>query len=183
MIQKNVIQEIITYFARFVPKSSRKDLFKQTSGSRFAGYEELKAELSAIPEDKSFKELDSFIVSINNKIVSDRVKNSRNFLLFVEYGDINVSFQNGVTRNDVVLSISVGCELNESNNDMINEAMKMQRCLELMEYILKDMEDESKICNVVEFVTTPVKLIPLDPALFFGHGGWSASFTRKQIVV
>lgn len=183
MIQTTVIQEIITYFARFVPVSVRKEVLKQTSTSRFAGYEETSMDMLAVPEEKAFKDFDTFVVSVNHKLVADRVKNSRQFLLFVEYGDIKVFADNGITRNDVGLSISVACELNEANNDMLNEAMKMQRGLELMQAILEDMKNENEVCSILEYATSQVQLMPLDPSLFFGHAGWAASFTRKQIVI
>ena len=61
--------------------------------------------------------------------------------------------------------------------------MKMQRWLELMQLILTDMREESKNCGVLEFVTSPVQVMPLEPSLFFGHGGWAVSFVRKQTVI
>lgn len=87
-------------------------------------------------------------------------------MLFIEYGDIKVLTANGVTRNEVGLSVSVACELNEANNDMLNEAMKMQRGLELMQLILTDMQEESKNCGVLEFVTSPVQVMP-GPVIVF----------------
>lgn len=183
MICTTIIQDLIIYFARFVPVRVRKEMLKQPQTTRFAGYEEVKADILKVPEGQSFPDFDSFVISVNNKLVSDRVKNSRNFMLFIEYGDVKVLTANGVTSNEVGLSVSVACELNEANNDMLNEAMKMQRGLELMQVILTDMQEESKNCGVLEFVTSPVQVMPLDPSLFFGHGGWAASFVRKQTVI
>ena len=183
MISTTIIQDLIIYFARFVPIRVRKEMLKQPQNARFAGYEEVKADVLSISEVQALPDFDSFVVSVNNKLVSDRVKNSRNFMLFIEYGDIKVLTANGVTRNGVGLSVSVACELNEANNDMLNEAMKMQRGLELMQLILTDMREVSNNCGVLEFVTSPVQVMPLDPSLFFGHGGWAASFVRKQTVI
>ena len=175
MISTTIIQDLIIYFARFVPLRVRKEMLKQPQNTRFAGYEEVKADILNVSEVQALPDFDSFVVSVNNKLVSDRVKNSRNFMLFIEYGDIKVLTANGVTHNEVGLSVSVACEL--------NEAMKMQRGLELMQLILTDMQEESKNCGVLEFATSPVQVMPLDPSLFFGHGGWAASFVRKQTVI
>ena len=175
MISTTIIQDLIIYFARFVPVRVRKEMLKQPQNARFAGYEEVKVDVLNISEVQALPDFDSFVVSVNNKLVSDRVKNSRNFMLFIEYGDIKVLKANGVTRNEVGLSVSVACEL--------NEAMKMQRGLELMQLILTDMQEESKNCGVLEFATSPIQVMPLDPSLFFGHGGWAASFIRKQTVI
>ena len=175
MISTTIIQDLIIYFARFIPIRVRKEMLKQPQNARFAGYEEVKADILNVSEVQALPDFDSFVVSVNNKLVSDRVKNSRNFMLFIEYGDIKVLTANGVTRNEVGLSVSVASEL--------NEAMKMQRGLELMQLILTDMQEESKNCGVLEFATSPVQVMPLDPSLFFGHGGWAASFIRKQAVI
>ena len=183
MISTTIIQDLIIYFARFIPIRVRKEMLNQPQNARFAGYEEVKADILNVSEVQALPDFDSFVVSVNNKLVSDRVKNSRNFMLFIEYGDIKVLTANGVTRNEVGLSVSVASELNEANNDMLNEAMKMQRGLELMQLILTDMQEESKNCGVLEFATSPVQVMPLDPSLFFGHGGWAASFIRKQAVI
>ena len=52
-----------------------------------------------------------------------------------------------------------------------------------MQLILTDMREESKNCGVLEFVTSPVQVMLLEPSLFFGHGDWAASFVRKQAVI
>ena len=98
MISTTIIQDLIIYFARFVPVRVRKEMLKQPQNTRFAGYEEVKADVLNISEVQALPDFDSFVVSVNNKLVSDRVKNSRNFMLFIEYGDIKVLTANGVTR-------------------------------------------------------------------------------------
>ncbi|NJC20258.1 MULTISPECIES: hypothetical protein [Butyricimonas] len=35
-----------------------------------------------------------------------------------------------------------------------------------MQLILTDMREESKNCGVLEFVTSPVQVMPLEPSLF-----------------
>ena len=101
MISTTIIQDLIIYFARFVPLRVRKEMLKQPQNTRFAGYEEVKADILNVSEVQALPDFDSFVVSVNNKLVSDRVKNSRNFMLFIEYGDIKVLTANGVTHNAV----------------------------------------------------------------------------------
>lgn len=183
MIDATVIQEIILYFARFVPVAARREIFKQPAASRLPGYEELKTEILALPETQVFPEIDSFIVSINDKFVSDRIRNSKKHLLFIEYGNIQIIKPSGITYNETALTLTVACELAESNSDMLTEALKMQRNLEIMQTIFNNMQAENDTCSIMKYIDIPATLMPLDPSLFFSHAGWAASFTRKKIAL
>lgn len=183
MIDATVIQEIILYFARFVPVAARREVFKQPVISRPSGYDELKAEILSLPEFNSFPEIDSFIVSINDKFVSERVRNSKKHLLFIEYGNIQIVKPSGITYNETALTLTVACELAENNSDMLTEALKMQRNLEIMQTIFNNMQAENDNCSITKYIDFPATLMPLDPTLFFGHAGWAAAFTRKKIAL
>lgn len=183
MIDAAIIQELVLYFAKFVSVSARKEVFKQPVASRMPGYEELKAEVLALPETQAFPDIDSFIISINDKFVSERVRNSKKHLLFIEYGHINLRKTTGIVYNEIGLTLSVACELSEANADMLTEALKMQRNLEIMKAILEDMKIQNDICPAIQHIGFPTDLMPLDPSLFFNHAGWAATFTRKKTIV
>lgn len=183
MIDAAMIQEVILYFARFVPMKTRKEIFRQPATSRLPGYEELKAEILTLSETQAFPEIDSFIVSINDKFVSERVRNSKKHLLFVEYGHINVIRPSGIIYNEMGLTLSVACELSDTTTDMLTESLKMQRNLEIIRAIFEDMKKQNELCPALKFIDFPADLMPLDPSLFFNHAGWAASFIRKQTVV
>lgn len=183
MIDAAIIQELILYFAKFVPYNARKEIFKQPTASRLPGYEELKAEVLALPETQAFPDIDSFIISINDKFVSERVRSSKKHLLFVEYGHITLSKPSGIIYNETGLTLSVACELSEANSDMLTEALKMQRNLGIMKVILEDMKMQNDICPAIKYINFPTDLMPLDPSLFFNHAGWAATFSRKKTIV
>ena len=183
MIDATVIQELLLYFARFVPVETRKEIFKQPASSRLPGYEELRAEILALPETQAFREIDSFVLSINDKFVSERVRNSKKHLLFIEYGHINITKPGGIIYNDISLTLSVACSLSEANTDMLTEALKMQRNLEIIKIILADMKNQNDICPATKYLDFPTDLMPLDPSLFFGHAGWAATFKRQKTIL
>lgn len=183
MIDATVIQELLLYFAHFAPVETRKEIFKQPATSRLPGYEELRAEILALPETQAFPEIDSFVLSINDKFVSERVRNSKEHLLFIEYGHINITKPSGIVYNDIALTLSVACSLSEANTDMVTEALKMQRNLEIIKTILADMQSRNDICPAIKYLDFPTNLMPLDPSLFFGHAGWAATFKRQKTIV
>lgn len=183
MIDVTVIQDLLLYFARFAPVETRKEIFKQPVSSRLLGYEELRTEILALPETQAFPEIDSFILSISDKFVSERVRNSKRHLLFIEYGHINITKPGGIVYNDISLTLSVACSLSEANTDMLTEALKMQRNLEIIKDILTDMKTHNELCPALKYLDFPTDLMPLDPSLFFGHAGWAANFKRQKTIL
>jgi hypothetical protein len=183
MITPNLIKELLLYFAKYVKKDVRETLFKIPKGSRPSEYAELQAEIMAIDESHAFPDIRSFILSINEAYVSDRVKMQKDRVLFVEYGDISVTKTTGQVYNNTRIAISVACNINESNNDMITEAIKMQRNLDILKKILVDMQADNKRCGLVHPLELPSSITPLDPSLFFWNGGWTAHFSRQDLIL
>lgn len=54
MISTTIIKDLIIYFARFVPVRVRKEMLKQPQNTRFAGYEEVKADILESPGSTSY---------------------------------------------------------------------------------------------------------------------------------
>jgi hypothetical protein len=183
MITPEIIKQLLFYFSRYVTKEVRANIFKIPSSARSPEYAGLQAEILAIDETRSFPDVRSFILSINEKYVSDRVKMQSDRVLFVEYGDISLTRTTGQVYNDTRIAVSVACNLNESNNDMITEAIKMQRNLDILNIILEDMQQDNRKCGLAKPLNLPASIKPLDPTLFFWNGGWSADFHRRDLVL
>lgn len=183
MITPNLVKELLLYFARYVEKEVRAGIFKMPKASRTPEYAELEADILAIDDSRAFPDVRSFILSINEKYVSDRVKMQADRVLFVEYGNISLTRTTGQVYNDTRLAISVASNLNEANNDMITEAIKMQRNLDILHAILNDLQKDNKRCGLIKPLELPASIIPLDPTLFFWCGGWTAHFNRRDLVL
>jgi len=177
----DLIIDIFKYFGKFVPKSVLEKNFVQPTTSRLAGYDMIRAEVMALPSTNELPELDTFIVSINENFVSERMKNAIGYILFVEYGAMTVdhTIPEGIIEQ---LAVSIVRKYSDSNNDSINELIQMDKCFELLDKILQTlMLDQSNLdfCGGA-LVTVPVKVEPVDPALFFGCGGWVAKFKKTN---
>ena len=181
MMDIELIRRLFLYYARFVTKDVRKKIAKQITTSRSHGYDELLAEALALPEDLALPEINDFVFSINEKYVADAIKNNKNTVLFVEYGQVTV-MQTPLIKTDIGLAVTIGSEFSIANRDMIEEVLMMQRNLELLTKIIdtmvKDQREQTE-CGV-EYITFPAEILPVEPQLFYDHGGWVAMFKRAE---
>ena len=181
----NFIINLFKYFTKFVPREALKTIFVQPEHTRKAGYAEIEAEVTAPGEAALIPDIERFIFSVNENFVSERIKNSRGIILFVEYGELNLDHEsmNGARQ---ALGITVARNFSDLNNDNLNEVLLMNRCLEILDRIIRQVradQNEPGFCGTGELITYPVKILPLDPLLFYGSGGWSALFTHSKTIL
>jgi hypothetical protein len=72
------------------------------------------------------------------------------------------------------------------NNDNLNEIVHMNRCLDILDKILRQMgeeQDEPDFCAGAELITSPVEIQVVDPVSFYGCGGWCAMFTNANTIL
>lgn len=173
------------YFARFVNKEALLKSYVQTSSTKHPGYEEIKAEVLSSDDSRVIDCIGDYIFSINEKYLSDRIKNSKGFVLFVEYGTINLEYdkQRG-TRQD--LSIIVAHELSMTNNDSIQELSLMSGCLDVLQTIIEAMitdQEDLNFCGDESLILDQVEIMPVDPTRFYGRGGWCAQFKNAKTIM
>ena len=182
----DLIIKLFRYYSRFVPANVLKEMLIQPEHSRLPGYSEIEAEILSITEQNvCIPEIEKFVFSINEKFISERIKNSKGIILFVEYGAISADFEksNGVRE---AIAITVAHNFSDSNNDNLNEVLLMNRCLDILMSILKQMiTDQGKLdfCPSEELITMPVDIQAVDPSMFYGCGGWSAMFKNSTTIL
>ncbi|HCC51111.1 MAG TPA: hypothetical protein DEQ30_02905 [Porphyromonadaceae bacterium] len=180
----DLIIELFKYYAKFVPKDVLKKIFVQPASSRFPGYDEIRTEIMSLPDGQVLPDFDTFVVSLNDNFVSERMKGSKEFVLFVEYGSFSVdhSITEGAKEN---LAVAVVRKFSDSNSDNVNEIIHMNKCFVLLDTILGAMGDEQNTLDFCDgsLVEFPAELYPVDPALFHGCGGWVAKFKKVNTIL
>jgi len=183
----DLIIKLYRYFSRFVKIEVLKEMMIQPELSQLSGYGETKADVLADVEKDPLRipYIKKFVLSINEKFVSEKIKNSNGFILFVEYGNISADFKiaRGVKQS---IAVTVVHNFSDTNNDNLNEVLLMNRCLEILMLILTQMvADQGQIdfCSNQELITMPVDIQVVDPALFYGCGGWCATFNNTQTIL
>ncbi|NDV45803.1 hypothetical protein D0T49_01900 [Paludibacter sp. 221] len=180
----DLIISLYKYFVKFVPKEVLRRMFIQPRESIKTGYEEIKAELLGTPDTNVIQEFDTFVVSINENYISERIKNANKFILFVEYGALSVNYDTlkGVKQH---LAITVAYNFSNNNNDNLNEIILMNQCLALLEKIIITMQSEQDaldFCANSELISDPVEIRVVDPVKFHGCAGWVAMFKNANTI-
>lgn len=180
-----LIINLFKYFAKFVPKDVLQEIFLQPLSSRKAGYDDIESEVLALSDNDIIPDIEKFVVSINENYVSERIKNSQGFVLFVEYGKLSVNheIEKGIVES---LAISVVHNFSDNNNDNLNEIILMNQCLDILDQILRQMtleQEDLDFCASAELITYPAEIQIVDPVNFYGCGGWCAMFTNANTIL
>ena len=180
----DLIIELFKYYAKFIPKDVLKKIFVQPVVSRFPGYDEIRTEVLAFPNAQVLPDFDTFVVSLNENFVSERMKNSKEFVLFVEYGSFFVDHTTteGVKES---LAVAVVRKFSDSNSDNLNEIIHMNKCFVLLDTILQAMSEQQNALDFCDgsLVDFPAEIYPVDPAAFYGCGGWMAKFKKINTIL
>jgi len=184
-MNEDLIIKLFRYFSRFAPLGVLKEMMIQPDRSQMQGYAEIQAEALSNPSPVRIPDIEKFIFSINEKFVSERIKNSKGIILFVEYGNIIADFRqaNGVKQS---LAVTVAHNFSDANNDNLNEVVLMNRCLDILLSILQQMfadMGQLDFCPSDELITVPIDIQVVDPATFYGCGGWCAMFQNAATIV
>jgi hypothetical protein len=181
----DILLQFILYYSKFVPKPALNKLFVQPASTQRAGYSELQADMLSSPSVDVIPEIEYFAFSLNEKYLSDSIRNVKGFVLFIEYGEV-LSFtpiaQGGVCEK---IGISVSHEASIANNDSINETLLMNQAYNILIKILLTMYRDKKNpdnCPVDTIIDFPAKIYPVEGLYFFDHCGWSAVFERSNSI-
>lgn len=182
MNNPDYIINLFRYFSKFVPKEILRDMFRLPAGTQNAGYAEFSADVLAQPDDNVIADIGAFVLSANRKYVSDRVKNSKGIILFVEYGSI--SYDPGTTGGvKERIAVTVCSEFGFQNNDNLNEALLMNRTNNILTSILRQMDadqNELEACGLGKLINFPAEVLPVDSENFFDNSGWTALFENEK---
>lgn len=181
---KNIIDQHL-YFAKFVTKEVREQQVIKKDSSTFAEYSAFVDMLIEMGEADCIPALETFIFSINPSYVSNAVKNATGYLMFVEYGNVNIDKEASNDRSEMLLAISIAHEVATSNSDMIEEVVISQKCFDILKSIMDKMYqdfDNPDSCQENELLIYPAEMYPIVPSEFFGRGGWTALFKTGAVL-
>lgn len=180
-----LIVNLYKFYSQFVPKEVLDKMFRQGVTTRRTGYEEIRAEILSSPEENVIPEISKFIVSINRNFVSEQIKNTDRFILFIEYSAFNVipNTEKGVLQK---LGVSVAHPFSDKNNDNLNEVLLMDQSLDILYRIIhamQEMQNDLDFCATQELIRFPLDIHVVDPVEFYGCGGWAAIFDNSTTIL
>lgn len=185
MKQQDILIELLKYFSGFVPKDVLKKTFVKYKDAP-AGYDQIVAEILALPDDKVIPGIDTFIFSANESFLRQQIVNSKGTVLYVEYGAF--SYMPNVDRGiKEKIAVHVATPYNEKNNDNLSESILMNNMHNILCSILDRMEvDQNHLdfCSSRQLINFPAEIVAIDPKLFHERTGWMGIFDNisTQIV-
>ena len=180
----DTIIQLFKYFARFVSKEALSSIFIQPDPSRMAGYAEVETEIMTAPDTRVIPAITRYVVSVNENFVAERIKNLHVFLLFLEYGKITLDHDrmDGIRQT---LALTLAHPFSDTNSDNLNEILLMNQALEILDRILRTMNEEQHELDFCggSLLKWPAEIQPVDPVAMHGCGGWSATFTNAYTLL
>lgn len=175
-----LITDIIKYFAKF-PDGILKNFSRTTSQE--TGYDTLKAYFQGITSP-AIPEIKDFVFGTDETIVTNRLRNMKDFFLFVEYGRISISVPDKVrVRNgSLYLAFTVAKPFNNAGRDPAEELIISDQCLDLVIQILQAIEtDDDAACVRGRYIDSAIDITPVVPEMFYQNIGWVVTFSRNNM--
>lgn len=176
-MNQEILLALFKYFAKFVPKSVLQNMFVKTQNNE-SGYDELYAEVMSLSDKNVIPDIDCYIFSSNEKFLSQKISNSKNNVLYIEYGAVNYS-PNEKYGVKTKLGLHVASPYNAKNQDNPNELFQMSRQQRILMSILDQMEIDQnayEFCGDTQLVHFPAEIVAINPALFYDRTGWMGIF-------
>ncbi|MDR1718438.1 MAG: hypothetical protein LBS20_21585 [Prevotella sp.] len=173
---------LFKYFAKFVPKDALRNILANPDESQQPGYAEVVAEILNAPDTDVIEKISNYIFSMNEKFVSDKIRNNDKIVLFVEYGaaSYNPVVPLGVRQK---LAVYVVFPLTIANNDNLNETLLMTETFGILTSVLDKMEADQEdldFCGNTKLINFPAEIFPIESALFYDHSGWMVTFDYSE---
>ena len=169
--------DLYKYFAQFVPVDVLKKSLVQPDTSSAAGYEEIAQEVINQQSDNRIAELQQYVFSADPAFVFDKLTNTNEIFLFVEYGNADLD-KIYITQ---MLAINVITETNKSNMDNLNEVILINKCKNILQYILEKLQSDIEDNCFCSEIVGAIELVPRIPNELKDWSGWCAFIDLKTM--
>lgn len=173
----NVILEMLKYFAKFPAKER---VLKEFTGSDDLTYTQVHDFINNLDPHSLIPQLQVFIFDTNTDFINNRIKESSEWYLLVDYGElIEEKNQNNAITYHIPVSITVGKLASGKNTDQIERAILSQEGLTIIRNILNQIEaDNKEICSNNRLEQSG-NIIPIEGAMLYNTVGWIANLKQN----
>lgn len=177
----DILINIIKYFSKFPAKDGVLRNFKRSAGI-LEGYDDLFDYITALPAGL-LGDIKEFIISTNEEVIAERIRKISSYFMLLEYSSLISYARNnaGIRESAMNLSVIIAYPGNKPGFDVIDEALVMNKTLELAVSIAKQMEaDNEDLCSDKRYMSSSVTISPVEPVMIYGCYGWSLTFTKSE---
>jgi hypothetical protein len=177
-----LITDIIKYFAKFPDKAGVLKNFSRSSGT-ISGYDALMAEINLLPDVSLIPDIKDYIFSTDETVVVERIRNIKSYFMLLEYGNIGTSSPDKAKTREtgINLAITIGYPHNDKNQDIIEESLIMDSCLDMIITVANKMiEGNKELCPNLHYAQATINISPVEPMLLYQNMGWTLSFQKQH---
>ncbi len=127
-----LIKDIFMFFARFPQKAGVLEMF--TNGrSDLPEYTQWMQEVNNLPDDPLLGDIKHYVMGVDPENVVSRISTFSDCFLFVDYGQIENEIDRVNNRRESwIIAITIAYPSRDSNNDLVERAIKSDRALDLL---------------------------------------------------
>jgi hypothetical protein len=173
--------DIIKYFAKFPLKAGVLKNFK-VDGTDIEGYTALVDYITNLTPHSVIPTITDFIITQNDKTLSDRLRSINGWFMLIETGGISVGSFNDARVRDSKFSIQITIAHHWDGRtlDTISEALLSDKALSLQNTLISELKkDDAELCASKRWLDNPYQLEPIEPFLLFESIGWQLTITRN----
>jgi hypothetical protein len=176
-----LITDIIKYFAKFPDKAGVLKNFSRTT-EMYSGYDSLRQYITDLPAGL-LPDIKDFIFSTDETVVVERIRVIKSYFMLLEYGNIGTSSPDKAKTREtgINLAITIGYPHNGKNQDIVEESLIMDSCLDMIIIVANKMiEDNKELCPNLHYAQATINISPVEPVLLYQNMGWTLSFQKQH---
>lgn len=168
---------MLKYFAKFPAKDR---VLKEFTGSSDPTYIQISDYINTLSPHSMIPKLQVFIFDTNTDFINNRIKESSDWYLLVDYGElIEEKNQNNAITYHIPVSITVGKLASGKNTDQIERAILSQEGLSIIRRILDQIEaDNKEVCSNNRLEQNG-NIVPIEGAMLYNTVGWIANLKQN----
>jgi len=172
---------IIKNFAKFPLKAGVLKNFKATD-INVDGYSDLAAYFEAMDPHSLIPEIEEFIVTQNDKTLSDKVHSVKGWFMLLETSGIAVGAMNDARVRDskIAVQVTIAHHWDGRSLNAMGEALLSDKALSLQNQLIGLLKsDDKEQCANKRWLDDPYQLDTVEPLLLFESIGWQLTLTRN----
>jgi len=178
----NTLTEILVYFAKYPLKAGALKLFNKDTSDRFTGYDELKAQITALSTHSLVPGITDYLFGLDEATLKQKISAVTGSYLFVDYGHISSDRDHLNRQNDrILIAITVATPLIQGSMDLVEQILLADENLDLLLQVRDIMYEDSRHHPFVQQLSFPNEITPFFAKELSDSTGWTMVLQKTGI--
>ena len=171
-----ILFHILEYFSRFVSRTALENFFLASTGE---AYEQFRAQIEALPDDRRISQITDLVFGIDETAVKQKISQVSGCYLFVDYSNITSSVDRFDVKTDSFhVAVTVAMP-HPSDEDQFSNMLLQDECLGYISAIRKCIRHDIDTENHIKWCAFPTTISPFVAKDLSNSFGWTMEFDIK----